>query len=849
MSTPLGEDRPAPARVRLFGSISPCVAANRSIFRSDSKSIFEGRASFDWRSEAESLIVLGMGAGACDSCEGFRLGCHVLDRLAVGVVLHDASLRIVHANAAAADLLGVAASDAMQRDIQDPRWVVTHPNGRLVLHDELPAAVALRTKTPVNGMILGVRRPDGSVKWLAVDAVPLLSASGDVEYVAVTLSNITRELAARMELQEASDTMGQAIRERDAALAKAVRDLGTSEARYQAVLRAMSEGVAVHGPSGEILFANPAAQETLGLTIEQLHGRHPVDPAWHLTDARGAPLSQEQIPSEITRVTGVPQRHTLLGVKTSAILAHRWLSVSTDPIDSTMTGETKNYSVVATFTDVTAERRALAEAQLARDHLRDIASALPGIVMEHWLGPNGELEFRYVSARVKEYFDVTPEAVVIDSAALWARVHPEDRESLVGLLRAPPEEGGLHAEFRTTSENAAIRHLRLRSSPPVRVAEGTLFRSVVLDVTEQRRLEETVREAQRREALGTLAAGVAHNFNNMLAVIGPSLEFAKSHAPSEMLKELDDALTATRAAGELVRQLMHLVRRDASASAGAIDVGQLTEEVSQLCRRTFDSAIDIHCSAPATPCFVLGRRNELQQALINLCINARDALVDSPGPQLNSRVAVEGDQVVIEVSDNGAGMSAEVQRRIGEPFFTTKAPGRGTGLGLATVYGIVSDMRGTMKCLSTLGQGSRFELRLPRHYPPSVLEPAAERPEPDVPRTKVLLIDDELLVRNTLERALSRANADVLCAGRAQEGIALLQANPDVQLVLLDLAMPELNGSEALRRIRVFNTAVPVYLMTGFLPDGVDVSLATGVLLKPVALARLRELLRRHSAA
>jgi CheY-like chemotaxis protein len=113
--------------------------------------------------------------------------------------------------------------------------------------------------------------------------------------------------------------------------------------------------------------------------------------------------------------------------------------------------------------------------------------------------------------------------------------------------------------------------------------------------------------------------------------------------------------------------------------------------------------------------------------------------------------------------------------------------------------------------------------------------------------SKVLLIDDEELVRNTLARALGRANAEVLCAARAHEGIELLESNPDVRLVILDLAMPELNGSEVLRRIRLFNTTVPVYLMTGFLPDGIDVSLANGVLLKPVGLARLRELLTKHA--
>jgi two-component system, cell cycle sensor histidine kinase and response regulator CckA len=771
----------------------------------------------------------------------------VLENLAVGVIVHDADLRIVYTNGAAAALLGVAASDALQRAVDDPRWVVFHPSGAPVRAEEVPASVALRTKCAVHGMILGLRRPDGGVTWLAVDGVPLFGATGDVELVAVTVCDVTRDLIARMELQETSDSLGQTIRERDAALAQAVRELGTSEARYQAVLRAMSEGVAVHGPDGKISFANPAAQDILGLSLEQLQGHGPDDRAWQLTSSLGVPLHADQVPSEITRITGIPQRHTLLGVRSGKPAEHRWLSVSTDPVDSVKEGDTKRYSVVATFTDVTAERSALAAAQVVRDHLRDIAAALPGVVMEHWVGSDGHIEFRFVSAPVKEYFGVTPDEVVKNSNALWSCISPEDREAVLTQLRAPPEFAGLQVEFRTVSINGKFRHLRWRSSAPTRIAEGTLFRSVVLDVTEQRRLEETVREAQRREAIGTLAAGVAHNFNNMLAVIGPSLEFAKAQAPPLLLAELEDALTATRAATELVRQLMQLVRRDASDAATAINVSKLAEEVSQLCRRTFDSGIDIRCSVPPVPCLVLGRRSELQQALVNLCINARDALSNRSAPQLSLKVSVAGEHLCIEVTDNGAGMSAEVQRRIGEPFFTTKAPGRGTGLGLATVYGIVADLRGSMKCHSALGKGTRFELTFPRYNSPSASVPNMPRVDGQLPYTKVLLIDDEELVRNTLKRALSRANAEVLCAAGAQEGLELLESNPDVRLVILDLAMPELNGSEVLRRIRSFNTAVPVYLMTGFLPDGVDVSLANGVLLKPVGLARIRELLTKHA--
>lgn len=369
-----------------------------------------------------------------------------------------------------------------------------------------------------------------------------------------------------------------------------------------------------------------------------------------------------------------------------------------------------------------------------------------------------------------------------------------------------------------------------------------LFRCVVFDVTEQRRLEETVREAQRREAIGTLAAGMAHNFNNMLAVIVPSLEMIEDTSPA-LKADLEDARAASHAATELVRQLMQLVRKDTSGTASSVDVTVLLEEISQMCRRTFDAGIEIRCSTPTIPCRVLARRAELQQVLINLCINARDAVEGRPSPRVDLRVSARDDLVTIEVSDNGTGMSQETMRHLGEPFFSTKPPGRGTGLGLATAYGIVAEMKGSLTCHSQLGEGTRFTLHLPCDHASAELEHTERTHSPLSKETRVLVIDDEELVRSTLQRALERNGASVLSAANGADGLALLRANSDVRLVLLDLAMPETSGAETLRRLREFAPAVPVYLMTGFLPEGVEVRGANGILTKPLDLARVRSLL------
>jgi signal transduction histidine kinase len=336
--------------------------------------------------------------------------------------------------------------------------------------------------------------------------------------------------------------------------------------------------------------------------------------------------------------------------------------------------------------------------------------------MEWLVRADGSHEFRYVSEPAREYLGIDPADALRDSGVVWARVHPDDLESTLAELRAAAaNRTGLQLEFRALHSDASYHYARMRCGPPTLVNEGVLYRSVVFDVTEQRRLEETVREAQRREAIGTLAAGMAHNFNNMLAVIVPCLEMVQATAPPSLSEDLEDARSAAQAATELVRQLMQIVRKDPPAGAISVDVAALVEEIAQMCRRTFDASIEIRCEIGSGPSTVLARRAELQQVIVNLCINARDALERRPQPRLELRVSAEPETVIVEVSDNGSGMSADVQRRVGEPFFSTKPPGRGTGLGLATAYGIVAELRGSLGCVSTPDLGTRFTLALPRH--------------------------------------------------------------------------------------------------------------------------------------
>jgi two-component system, cell cycle sensor histidine kinase and response regulator CckA len=652
-------------------------------------------------------------------CPGSKLiqAERVLNRLAVGVVIHDPDLGIVYANDAASVMLGVDPAELVRRNVRDVRWTVVDSMGRRLSHEQFPASLVLQSGEAVRGAVLGVVRSDDSTIWLVVDAVPQRDDTGRLEAILVTFGDITRELTARVRLEAVRESLDIRIQERDEALKHVMHALETAEAQSRAVLRSMSEGVVVHGPNGAILFANSAAERILGLTLAQMQGVHPVDPRWQLTDMSGRPFAPDKIPSEITRKTGQALQGQTLGVQRGANLGLAWLSINTSPIAGTdvLTRE-RTFSVVATFTDI----------------------------------------------------------------------------------------------------------------------------------TERRKLEEAVRETQKREALGYLAAGVAHNFNNMLAVIVPSIEMAQQVGSPEVALYLGDAATAAKGATDLVRQLMQLVRKESSEGQSACDVNELLDDVTQLCRRTFGPAVSVHADTVGFPVHVMARRVDLQQVLVNLCINARDALAEKPTAHLDLRLRVEGERVVIEVEDNGPGMPDEVRKRVGEPFFTTKPQGKGTGLGLATAFATIEEFRGRLNFETAVGRGTRFRIELPRHpvEGEAPQEPSAEGKAGQV-SLRALIIDDEPLVSSVLQRALKREGVEATVCQDGETGLtALVGAESSYDFVLLDLTMPLLDGAEVLKRIRAGYPDLPVYMMTGFLPQSVKLGMATGILSKPMNIDGLQAVLR-----
>ena len=435
--------------------------------------------------------------------------------------------------------------------------------------------------------------------------------------------------------------------------------------------------------------------------------------------------------------------------------------------------------------------------------------------------------------------------VAPDRYLAW--VHPDDRVIVQQATNTTMTSGAFHSlPHRFVRADGRVRWMQVfgkvmhADGAPVRIIGGNL------DVTEQREMEERFRAAHRLETVGQLAAGISHNFNNLLATILPAIELARAVTTGEVQVGLDEAAIAGARAAELVRQVTTWSRKENTQSTTIEPIDALVERVVGMCRRFFepDIAIDVRVSTNAS---VRCQVAELEQAVMNLLVNARDALRDaaSPRPRIEVSTMRASDATVrVRVADNGPGIDAAVQGRIFEPFFTTKAIGRGTGLGLATVMACAKHLNGSVRCDSTPGQGSSFELFLPVAREASAPTPAVTLP-PGAGEA-VLVVDDEAPVRRAIARLLLRHGYRVLQAEDGRAALEVLRRDDAVTVVLLDQAMPSGLGALVVPDIRALRPGLPILMHTGHDVAEEHRALVDEVLLKPVPTEALLRALQKH---
>ena len=706
----------------------------------------------------------------------------------MGVVVQGPSAEIRYANRCALRLLGLTMDQLLGKTSFDPDWDVVRLDGTPFPGSEHPAPQAIRLRRSVLDVLMGVRRDKlGERVWLLVSAEPRLNDQGEVRDVLVTFSDISEQRANAKNSEQA--------------LRLAERHLQEQAALHAAVFRAMSEGVVLHGPDASIRMANEAASTLLGLTKEQLMGRSPTDPQWGLVRPDGTPLPPEEIPSEITRHTGQPVRLRLLGVDVPD-RGRSWLAVTTDPVHPEADPP---HHVVATLADVSGLRATRLALERSEALFTRVTQAVPGVIFEIARDANEQWSFPFLSGQVEEVFGL-PKAKVENPLGLL-EVIPRSEIPAIRQAMFQASQSSRPAELEVRLERPSGEGwIKIWANPDPEQLEHR-WTGFVVDVTEAHRIQEGMRHTQRLEAMASLSAGVAHNFNNMLAAIVPNLEFALTQAPEPLREPLEDALTAASSASELVRQLLFAARGEGEHAPSTVCVSQVLAEAVHLCRNTFDAQVRLHLALEPPTLYARGSVSLVQQVMLNLMINARDAVAEVAEPTICVRAFRSQGAVVIEVEDNGIGMSSDVQARIGEPFFTTKPPGQGTGLGLASIYGMVSDVGGRIELRSALGRGTTFRVILPEGESPAVVAVSPSQGTSALSGRRVLVIDDEPLVRRALNRTMAKWGLAIVEAESGEEGLTCIDDTIDA--VLLDLSMPGLPGHEVLQRIRIRYPGLP----------------------------------------
>jgi PAS domain S-box-containing protein len=475
------------------------------------------------------------------------------------------------------------------------------------------------------------------------------------------------------------------------------------------------------------------------------------------------------------------------------------------------------------------QRREAEALNRARDFLRSITEHSPDAIVT--TDVRGSVT--YWSPRAEELFGYRAAEVLGRPAADLQRPGVEGGPAALGPLEAEGPVGDHEVEVRARDG----RWIECRASlARLRDAEGRVTGTLAIlhDVSERKRLEAQLRQAQKMEAVGRLAGGVAHDFNNLLAVIMGHGDLMRSVLEEDdpLLPEVDEIRRAAERAAGLTRQLLAFSRRQ-FLQPEIVDLNALLESVAGLLRRLLGEDVELELRLdPGAGC-VSADRGQVEQVLMNLALNARDAM---PG---GGRLAVEtaavtldpafvrehpgsapGPHVRLTIRDSGTGMAADVLAHLFEPFFTTKEPGRGTGLGLSTVYGIVKQHRGYVDVESEPGRGSTFRIFLPRvDAAVRPADPAAPAPAPGG-RETVLFVEDAEVLRDLLQRVLAQGGYHVLAAADGLDALARVEAHAGpIDLVVTDVIMPGLSGPEFAARLRERRPGIRVLYVSGHAAD------------------------------
>ena len=648
-----------------------------------------------------------------------------------------------------------------------------------------------------------IRRQDGSLVWISENARIVLGPNGEVAGYEGTVVDISDRKRAEETLREANDAL-------------------------RAIIQASPLAIFTLDLDGIIRTWNAAAERMFGWTEEEIKHKHtPLMPAGRMNEFHElmARLAQGEA------FVGFQSRRQR---KDGSLID---ASISAAPLYDAVGRVSAVMTVMADVTDVKKAEGALLE---ERALLRGLIDSIPDHIFYKdrsgaYLGCNSAFE-QYAGRSEKEI-------VGQSFTQLFPKREPGIHEA---VDRQVVEERKPHRLEEWIEYPDGRKMLAEVVKTPFLGPDGQIRGLIGMsrDITERKRLEEGLRQAQKMEAVGQLAGGVAHDFNNLLTAILGNVSLLLQNAPDSPDRELlrDTERAASRAA-DLTGQLLGFSRKTL-LRLEPCNLNTSIDEIVGILRRTIDPRITVEVQKTPALAPVLADPGQMNQVLMNLCLNARDAMPE--GGQLVLETAnVEIDSshvrrhvdaraglfVRLRVRDTGHGIPPDIRPRIFDPFFTTKGPGKGTGLGLAMVFGIVQQHQGWVECQSELGHGTDFEIYLPRSMQAPAAAPTATAPAPAGGHETILLVDDEAVIRNLGRTVLQRHGYRVMLAEDGQEAVGVYRReHPGIDLVILDLTMPRLSGRDTLRQLRQFDPEVRVLFSSGYSAEQIPETGKEGVL-------------------
>ncbi|MBA3461710.1 MAG: PAS domain S-box protein [Deltaproteobacteria bacterium] len=595
--------------------------------------------------------------------------------------------------------------------------------------------------------------------------------------------------------------------------------LASSEQRYRRLFESAKDGILILDMTGMVVDANPFMTELTGYAAADLVGKH----LWEIGPFQDSAASKDSF-AELQDKNYV--RYDDLPLRTRA-----GASVQVEFVSNVYLVDGERV-IQCNIRDVSVRKRAEAELRLRE---RAIDAVSQGILITDVASPDHPII--YASPGFERLTGYSREEA-LGRNCRFLQGHDTDPAQIATLRDAIRNERACMVELLNYRKDGTPFWNNIAISP-VKDAEGrvTNYVGVQTDVTPRRQLEAQFRQAQKMEAIGRLAGGVAHDFNNILCVILSYSEMiCDDLEPEEPLRaDVEEIRAAGMRATDLTRQLLAFSRQQVLDTV-VLSLNESLSDVEKMLRRVLGADIELTTLPAARLGNVKADPGQIEQILMNLVVNARDAMphggrltIETANVELDEEYAHDhldvraGSYVLLGVSDTGAGMDRSTQARIFEPFFTTKERGKGTGLGLATVFGIVKQSGGHLFVYSEPGKGSTFKIYLPRvdaSSPESAAVPTSAVPEPG--SGTILVVEDEDQVRTLTRNILRRQGYVVLEAANGGEALLICEQHEgNIDLLLTDVVLPRMSGRQIAERLAPTRRAMKVLFMSGYTDDAI----------------------------